>query len=124
MKAVANFFALLAMLTVLSTYPVASHAQTGGWAAPKGEVAFSLNRFPELKGLTYSQEDQAKAANLCTQHGGGDEGRLCMLAAKYYMQEGQREADAEKRKGFTAKSVCSGVVSRSDGATCTDVPII
>jgi hypothetical protein len=101
MKSTSFLLALLAtLLTILFAFPVTARAQVqnGGWVTPKEKTAFEQNRFPELKGLTSSQEDQTKAFDLCARYGGGEENRLCRLAIKYYTEEGQKEADTQKQQ--------------------------
>ncbi len=105
--------ALMAMMALLSGLPAVSHAQNGGWATGKGEVAFSQNRFPELKGLTYSQEDQRKAINLCSQYGGGSQSQLCNLATEFYMKEGQQAADAQRQKETSAATQATAPTEQS-----------
>lgn len=101
------------MMALLGGLPATLHAQTGGWATSKGEIAFTQNRFPELKGLTYSQEDQRKAINLCSQYGGGSQNQLCNLATEFYMKEGQQEADAQRQKEASAAAQAAAQTEQS-----------
>lgn len=95
--------ALIAMMALLGGMPGISHAQNGGWAAPKGEQDFLQNRYPELKGLTNSAEDQKNARDLCSKYRGGNQAISmavvrCNVAAQVYMSEGQKEADAQRQQ--------------------------
>ncbi|QNK03242.1 hypothetical protein [Dyella telluris] len=67
-----------------------------------GQTAFSQNQFPELKGLTNSQDDKAKAYSLCAKYGGSTQERICRSAAAYYMNEGQQQADMQKQQVASA----------------------
>lgn len=95
--------ALLAMMALLGGLPATLHAQNGGWATPKGEQDFLQNRYPELKGLTNSAEDQKKALDLCSKYGGSSQAISmpvvrCNAAAHVYMSEGQKAVDAEEQR--------------------------
>ena len=95
--------ALIAMMALLGGLPATLHAQTGGWATPKGEQDFLQNRYPELKGLTNSAEDQKKALDLCSKYGGSNQAISmpvvrCNAAAHVYMSEGQKAVDAEEQR--------------------------
>lgn len=105
MRSGTSLGALIAMIALLGGSPATLYAQNGGWATPKGEEAFEQNRFPELKGLTYSQQDQRKAISLCAQYGGGSQSRLCNLSTEFYMKEGQQEADVQRQKEASAAQV-------------------
>lgn len=67
----------------------------------EGEDAFLRGEFPELKGLTFSQEDQLKAFDICAKYH-GDQGRICGEAAGFYMKQGQRVADAKQQSEMAA----------------------
>jgi len=115
MRSATSVGALIAMMALLGGLPATLHAQTGGWATPKGEVAFTQNRFPELKGLTYAQEDKVKASDLCAKYGDGHQKRLCNLAAEYYMKEGEQEADAQRqREASAAQAIAQAEQSSKD----------
>lgn len=91
------------MTALLGSMPEILRAQNGGWAVPAGEQDFLQNRYPELKGLTMSAEDQKKALDLCSKYRDGNQAISravvrCNAAARVYMSEGQKTVDAEKQK--------------------------
>lgn len=103
MRLATGIGALMAMMALLGGLPATLHAQNGGWATPKGEQDFLQNRYPELKGLTNSADDQKKALDLCSKYGGSNQAISlpvvrCNAAAHVYMSEGQKAVDAEEQR--------------------------
>ena len=62
----------------------------------EAEQAYQTGRFPELKGLTNSQEDQLKALKLCENYRGAD-GRICGEVVGVYMKQGDDAAKSKKQ---------------------------
>lgn len=62
----------------------------------EAEQAYQTGRFPELKGLTNSQEDQLKALKLCENYRGAD-GRICGEVVGIYMKQGDDAAKSKKQ---------------------------
>jgi len=103
MRSATSVGASIAMMALLGGLPRTLHAQNGGWAPPRGEQDFLQNRFPELKGLTNSAEDQKKALDLCGKYRVSNQAISmavvrCNAAAHVYMSEGQKAVNAEEQK--------------------------
>jgi len=103
MKYATGGVAFILMGTLLGGLPRTLHAQNGGWGPPKGEQDFLQNRFPELRGLTNSAEDQKKALDLCGKYRVSNQAISmsvvrCNAAAHVYMSEGQKAVNAEEQK--------------------------
>lgn len=83
-------FASLFSVDALAANPYELAAQR------EGKQAYQSGRFPELKGLTYSQEDQLKALKLCENYHGADR-RICAEVSDIYAKQGDDAAKSKKQ---------------------------